>query len=298
MALILRCIGVDRHLDDRIPDLNGARRDATALWALITDTLGDIDAKLIVDEAATSVAVRQVLADSLSVAGPEDDVVVVFAGHGTHDHRLVTHDTNFEDYETTTISMTELAELFRATRARSAICILDCCFSGAAPARVLDGSPTSRDLPLNPQSFAGAGRVMITAAKFDEPVYEHPQRRHGLLTYALITVLTRAHTAQSGSVSLASAMDDVLAMVRAEAAAMGCTQTPVLFGLIEGGLTMPTLRAGTRYFAAFPEAARPIVGAAISDLAAYRLPQIVLEAWTDRYPQGLNELQVTKQYVD
>lgn len=293
MSLIVRCVGIDRHRDDRIPDLAGARRDATALWALISDTLPNADARLIADETATSSAIRQVLADTLGAAGTDDDVIFMFAGHGTHDHRLVAHDTSVQTYESTTIPMSELAALFRSTQARSAICILDCCFSGAAPARVLEGTPASRDVPVDAQSFGGAGRVMITASKFNESAYEHPQRRHGLLTNALLSVLTRAGAAGGmDTVSLATAMDEVLSIVRADAAAMGCTQTPILLGVVEGGLTVPALRPGARYFEAFPEAARPVVGARIADLAAYRLPHSVLDAWGDRYPDGLNDLQL------
>ena len=286
MPLIVRCVGVDRHLDMRVPDLVGARRDATALWALVSDTIPNADGRLSTDEEATAEMLRQVLRDTLGVATPDDDVLIAFAGHGTHDHRLVAHDTTPEQYEATTIAMAELAGLFQTTRAR-------CCFSGGAPARVLEGSPTSRDLPINTESFGGTGRIMITASRFDEPAYEHPQRRHGLLTNALLTVLTRAGAAEgAAAVSLATAMDEVLALVRADAAAMGCTQTPMLLGLIEGGLTMPALRPGVRYREAFPETTRPVVGAAITDLAAYGLPPAIVEAWAHDYPDGLNDLQL------
>lgn len=209
MSLIVRCVGVDRHQDYRVPDLTGAGRDATALWALVCDTLPDADACLLANEDATADAIRRVFSETLTAAGPDDEVLVMFAGHGTRDHRLVAHDTAPEQYEATTVSMSEIAALFRATRARSAICILDCCFSGGAPARVLDDTPVSRDLPIDSQSIGGAGRVMITASRFDEPAYEHPRRRHGLLTNALITVLARVDgtSTQGATVSLASAMD-------------------------------------------------------------------------------------------
>ena len=294
MSLVVRCVGVDRHEDSRVPDLTGARRDATALWALVSDTFPDADTALLADETATAAEIRRVLSDSLAAAGPEDDVLVMFAGHGTRDHRLVAHDTTPEEYEATTVPMSELAALFRDTQARSAICILDCCFSGGAPARVLDNTPVSREVPLDQVSFGGAGRVMITASRFDEPAYEHPRLRHGLLTHALLTVLTRTGAAGGGdnTVSLATAMDEVLDIVRADAAQMGCTQTPMLLGLIEGGLTMPALRSGARYLAAFPEAVRPIIQGAITDLVAYRLPPMVLKAWAERYPNGLNQLQL------
>ena len=31
-------VGINKHLDVDVPELSGARRDATALWALFTDT--------------------------------------------------------------------------------------------------------------------------------------------------------------------------------------------------------------------------------------------------------------------
>lgn len=74
---------------------------------------------------------------------------------------------------------------------------------------------------------------------------------------------------------------------------MGCTQTPTFLGMIEGGLTMPLLRRGPRYYAAFPEAVRPVVSSTIGDLATYGIATPVLEAWTDAYPGGLNELQLS-----
>lgn len=294
MSLVVRCVGVDRHQDDRVPDLTGARRDATALWALISDTVPAADTLLLADEAATAAEMRRVLSDALVEAGPDDDVLVMFAGHGTRDHRFVAHDTTPDDYEATTIPMSELAALFRSTQARSAICILDCCFSGGAPARVLDNTPVSREVPVDTVAFGGAGRVMIAASRFDEPAYEHPRLRHGLLTNALLKVLTRAGAGGGGAetVSLAAAMDEVLDIVRADAAQMGCTQTPMLLGLIEGGLTMPALRPGPQYRKAFPEAVLPVVPAAFAGLAAYRLPPMVLAAWEEQYPDGLNELQL------
>lgn len=292
MSLIVRCIGVDRHRDDRVPDLAGARRDATAVWALVRDTLPTADARLVADEEATADAIRQALAESLAAAGPDDDVLLMFAGHGTQDHRLVAHDTAPEAYDATTVPMRDLAALFRATRARSVVCILDCCFSGAAPARVLEDTPVSRDLPVDPSAFGGAGRVMITASRPDEPAYEHPRRRHGLLTNALITVLTRAGSGAGDTVSLATAMDEVLDAVRADAVAMGCVQTPQLFGVVDGGLTMPVLRPGSHFRAAFPEAARPVVGPAVAGLSAYGLPTAALDAWAEAYPSGLNLLQL------
>jgi replicative superfamily II helicase len=292
MGLIVRCIGVDRHADEQIPDLTGAARDATALHALFADTFSatSIDIDLLVDARATAAGIRGALDETLGAAGSDDDVILTVAGHGTRDHRLVAHDTSsvFEAYDATTIPMADLAARFRDSRARTIICVLDCCFSGGASARVFAETPVSRDVPFAAFAMAGEGRVMITAARVDEEAYEHPVRRHGLLTDALIRVLT---SAADPAIDVTAAMAEVLSSVRAEAMAIGCTQTPELIGHVSGGVTMPALRRGDRYRAAFPEWVRPVVGASIAELAAYGIPEPVLDAWSELYPAGLNALQ-------
>jgi len=88
-------------------------------------------------------------------------------------------------------------------------------------------------------------------------------------------------------------MDTVMHRVRADALRLGHIQTPVLFGLIEGGLTLPSLAKGPRFFKAFPESKGLRVSANISDLAGFNLPQVVIDAWLVQYPGGLNALQLS-----
>jgi hypothetical protein len=57
MAIRATFIGINKHQDPSIPELNGARRDATALWALFTDTIDGLRAQLLVDEGATHASV-------------------------------------------------------------------------------------------------------------------------------------------------------------------------------------------------------------------------------------------------
>lgn len=47
MSVSLIFVGINKHLDRTIPELSGARRDATALWALFTDTIEDLAARLL-----------------------------------------------------------------------------------------------------------------------------------------------------------------------------------------------------------------------------------------------------------
>jgi len=288
MALIATFIGIDKHADPRIRDLMGARRDAVALWSLFCDTLSSIQATKLIDAEATVAAIRQALDEIFYAAGPDDTIVLSFSGHGTRDHRLVAHDTRLDNLAATTIPMSDLADRFKRSQAKAVLCILDCCFSGGAPARVLEDSPLVRDPGSPLQELAGKGRILIAASNVDEPAYEHPLARHGLLTKAVLEALQ----ADEQVLSLTAVMDQVLNLVRAEAARMGVVQTPVHFGYVEGGLTLPALRRGANFFAEFSEHRGAKVGNDIAELSVFNLPASVLDEWAKQFPNGLNDLQL------
>lgn len=282
-------IGVDRHRDSGIRDLNGAARDATALWALFADSIPEMRTELLRNEEATKDKVLKSLTDTLDRAGSDDLVIVSFAGHGTHDHRLVLHDTEKSNLASTTIAMEDLAGFFRRSPAKALLCIVDCCFSGGAPARVLEDSPIPRD-PVPPfEALAGKGRIIIAASNVDEVAFESPTSRHGLLTKALLDALLAAE----GSADLTAMMAKVMESVRVAAGRLGVVQTPVLLGYVEGGVVLPALRVGRHYQEAFPEAAGIRVGSEIDELAAFGIPTPVLREWASRFAGGLNALQLS-----
>lgn len=288
MAILASFIGVDKYADSEIRELTGAGRDATALWALFSDNIPNLRAELLIDEKATVQAIRDGLRGTLTAAESDDIVIISFSGHGSHDHRIAAYDTSLNALANTTISMEEIANLFRQTQAKIVLCILDCCFSGGAPARVLETSPIPRDIQ-NPYSvLAGEGRVLIAASNYDELSYELPGADHGLLTKALIEVLQDG----SESIDLQAAIGQVMDRVRAEAARMGVVQTPVMVGTVAGGLTFPVLKPGKLFFEAFPELRGIRVGRSIEELANFNLPAEVLSEWSTRFGSGLNDLQL------
>lgn len=283
-------IGVDKYQDPNIRELGGARRDAIALWALFSDTLPDIHLRLLVNEDATLENVRLAFDETLGAAGRDDTVVLSISCHGSHDHRIAVYNTLIVALSETTISMSDLASWFKASRAKAILCVLDCCFSGAAPARVLEESPVPRGMTSPFLEFSGTGRILLAASKFDEPAFEIPGDRHGLLTKALLETLET----EDVSVSLTAAADRIIDRVRMEAARLGVTQTPVFHGYVEGGLTLPGLRRGNRFFDAFPEARGRRVTENILDLTAFGMPTELLTAWKQQFNDGgLNSLQLT-----
>ena len=74
---------------------------------------------------------------------------------------------------------------------------------------------------------------------------------------------------------------------------MGYVQTPVLFGYVEGGLILPSLRRGAEYFKAFPEQKGARIAGRIKELAVFGLPQALLDEWAEQYSSGLNDLQIS-----
>lgn len=74
--------------------------------------------------------------------------------------------------------------------------------------------------------------------------------RHGLLTDAFLRTLQEV---DAPAIDVTAATASILERVRAAAAQLGVTQTPVMWGHIEGGLTLPRLTPGPRFFAPFPE---------------------------------------------
>ncbi|WP_416740643.1 DEAD/DEAH box helicase [Pseudomonas sp. NFX71] len=283
-------LGVDRHSDPFISDLTGASRDATALWAILSDSIEGLDAPLITNENATLNVLRSTLDATLGEADDEDVVILSFAGHGTPDHRLVVHDTCIDNLPTTTFGMDELARRFRESKARAVVLLLDCCFSGGAAARVLDVGLVPRNTVAFPLvDVAGQGRILFAASSADQGALEDPQTRHGLFTKAVIETLLAADE----SLGVLELVDRVTRLVGANAGRFGYVQSPTMFGQTQGDFLLPPGRVGARYRDAFPEYGNFQTTGDIRDLTEAGIPQEAVEAWHDRFPAGLNPLQIS-----
>lgn len=288
MNIFSTFIGINRYSNSNIRDLTGAAKDATALWALFEDSVPGMNGKLLLDEHATAASIREVFDKTLGAATTEDVVILFFAGHGSHDNRLIVHDTDESDFGGTTIPMSELADRFKESKAGTILCILDCCFSGGAPARVMENSPTARASSNPFTEISGKGRVLLAASNYDQESYEFGSGDHGLLTKAIINAL------QDGSenIDLPTALSSAMKEVLASAARIGVRQTPVMLGHFEGGLVFPVLRPGKNFAEAFPDSKGIRITNAIQDLSAFGIPTTVLDEWSERFDSGLNGLQI------
>jgi hypothetical protein len=76
-------IGIDRYASAEINWLSCASRDATALHALFSDSLGG-ETTLLTDGQATVTGIRERF-ERLAASGPDDVVVIAFSGHGAEE---------------------------------------------------------------------------------------------------------------------------------------------------------------------------------------------------------------------
>lgn len=288
MAVKAVFVGINKQVDPTIDELTGAKRDAVALWALFTDTLPDLSARLLLDQEATKEAVSQATLQALESAADDDVVIISFAGHGSPDGCLAFYDTQSTDLTGTTLSMTVLADAFKATRARAVLFILDSCFSGHAPARVLEVDAKPR-AAFTLDGIFGEGRILLAACTATQSAWEQPGTGHGLLTGAVIHAMTGAATEQ---VSFPAIVDEIIRLTRVEAERIGVTQTPVFLGTVQGGLVFPRLVRGPNYQASFPAIDVMRLEGDFTGLLAHGFPESIVRQWSMRFADGLNVLQL------
>ena len=281
-------VGVNRYLDPAIPELCGARRDAMALWALFTDTIEGLATRRLIDEEATHSEVSDAILGTLEGAQEDDVIVITFAGHGSPDGRLLLSDTDATNLPGTALPMRALADAFKGTRAHTVLCILDCCFSGQAPARVFETEARPRNA-FALDGVAGEGRILLAACATSESAWEQPGTGHGLLTHATIEALSKEN---GETVSFPEVAGEIVRLTRVEAERIGVTQTPVFLGSVLGGLTFPVLKRGDNFAAAFPAMSVQHLSGSFSELAEQGFPPEIVDQWTADFPDGLNPLQL------
>lgn len=286
-------VGIDRYESQDVNWLNCATRDAKALHALFSDTLGDT-AQLLLDEQATRQAIEEQF-NQLSNCDEDDVVIIAFSGHGSETHELVTYDADLNDLANSCIPLGTLTEWFSRIPAEKLICILDCCFSGEMGSKVLKVTTLSRNLHSVNQELdqlSGNGRLILTASSATEPAWENSQIGHGFLTYYLLQALQGAEEVrQAGKVSIYRLLEYVTQQVINAAAQLGEPQHPALRGQLDGELTWPIFKPGTIYFTAFPERRSRRVEADVKSLTNYGFPNSVMEAWSNSI-STLNQLQM------
>jgi helicase len=287
-------VGIDRYQSSDIDELVCAARDAIALHALFSDTLGG-SSVILMDADATRERIAAEF-QALASCDSADTVVIAFSGHGSETHEIAAYDTLLDDLDNTAISLDQLQDWFSAVPARRVIFILDSCFSGGIGSKVLRVDAKPRDMRSTEArlaQLAGEGRIIFTASSANEAAYELNRHGHGFLTYYLLEALRGPEEiVADGRLSLYRLLEHVTNRVKAAALQIGRPQNPTMRGTIDGDVIWPVFVAGPQYLAAFPYRAPARVSGDLTSLIPLGFPEDLIAAWSGAIP-SLNNLQVS-----
>jgi TolB-like protein len=190
-------IGISRYGDGSVPGLKYADADARAMYDFLRSPAGGAvpegQARLLLNEQATTAAIRDALFVFLQQAAEDDQVTVYVASHGAPDpHRpsnlyILSYDTDLRRVASTAFPMWDFqTALRRQIAAQRVVVIADACHSA--------GALVSDATPIN-QAFAGlftpSMRMTLSAADGGEFSREGPQwgGGHGVFTFTLLNGL-------------------------------------------------------------------------------------------------------------
>lgn len=199
-------------------DLRYADKDADSFRSFLLSPQGGSFPKdnilTLLNEDATSEALRRALFTFLSKPRPDDLVVIYLAGHGSPDPNdsrnlyFLTYDTQVDDMGGTAFPMFQFQDVFdRVIKARRVVTFVDSCHSFGISGEKNIGGPHNNLINQYIQRFASNGeRAVLTASNTSELSYEDSKwgGGHGVFTYYLLQGLaSNADTNHDGTVTVA-----------------------------------------------------------------------------------------------
>jgi hypothetical protein len=177
---------------DRLPALRCPAADVGDLRDLLqVASYGGYAVTTLIDRPHNEI--RRALYDCLKRAGPDDQVLTYYSGHGKLDEQgnlyLAGSDTDPDSLDPTAFAASDLQKYVAESRAGARIVILDCCFSGAVE-RIFRHGTTKGDIADQAsqalRAQAGQGVFYLTASTDTQTAEEKDQDRHSLLTKHII----------------------------------------------------------------------------------------------------------------
>ncbi|HEX8113064.1 MAG TPA: caspase family protein [Kofleriaceae bacterium] len=204
---VIAVIGIDRYA--HWPRLGNAVNDARGVAALFGQLGFEQITEPLLDERATGKATRELVNDELRGLGPNDSLVVFYAGHGsTRTDKLGRQmvKTGYlipADASDSSASWIELSGWLRALSVlppRHILVILDACHSGIALGPIIKwrDSGTWKDTPAATLRSRRSRRIITSALDDQTALDSGPLHGHSLFTGCVIEALTHgiAHAGQ------------------------------------------------------------------------------------------------------
>src|ERR1700753_215992 len=177
-------VASDQYETDGLRNLAAPAADADALAGVLGDPqIGDFDVQVVRNEPSHVIQAR--VEDLLSESRPDDVLLLHFSCHGLKSDSgelfFAAANTRPNRLGSTAVSADFVQRCMRASRSRSIVLLLDCCYGGAfaqgvtvraaGDVNVLDSLPADR--------AGGRGRAVITASTAMEYAFEGEQLHDG-----------------------------------------------------------------------------------------------------------------------
>jgi uncharacterized caspase-like protein len=189
-------IGIDRYRDPTIPPLDGAVGDALAIGKVLESQMGY---ETVVLENATKQAVVTALNELAIDLGPQDSVVVYYAGHGelvesTNLGYWMLADSDAKRPETW-LSNTDIARLVAHIEASQVALISDSCYSGSL---VSDQRIRAAVGTVDPAQVLSHRTAVVMSSGGNEPVADAGKDGHSPFAWSLMNNLRQLSAWQPG----------------------------------------------------------------------------------------------------
>jgi WD40 repeat protein len=220
--LYLLCVGVSAYKDRNIA-LKAPATDAVAVTNLFkklaSPLYGRVSCATLTDRAATAKGIMGCFQDILAAAGPQDAVVIFFAGHGIIEKEVyyyLPYETDITDLAGSALSIEDINGFVKKVSAGKIAVFLDTCQSGGAT-KALGAIAMSRGIEER-RTIAmlakARGIGVLAASSASQAAYEPPELGQGLLAYALRTAVAERTAAISteGAVSMDKLMDEAMSI--------------------------------------------------------------------------------------
>lgn len=176
----------------RLPPLHCPAADVAGLRQILeADSHGGYIVTPLIDRPHSEA--RRAVYDRLKQAGPEDQVVIYYSGHGKLDPGgnlyLAGRDTDPESLNSTAFAAADIQKYVAESRAAARIVILDCCFSGAVDRTFLRGASKGDIADQAKQAVRGLdgrGIFYLTASTDTQTAEEKELDQYSLLTKHII----------------------------------------------------------------------------------------------------------------
>lgn len=224
-------VGVDSyaHASKGIANLRFASRDARSIYDFLQSPQGGAfpasHMRLLINEQATTAAVREAIFDFLAEAQENDFVVIYLSCHGApapgrpDNLYIITHDTDPDKMASTAVPMWDIeTALKRQIRADRVLVLADSCHSagvGGTPGARGDANLINKFVQQLAETKPG--RAIFTASEANEQSFEGEEYGggHGAFTHFLLEGLNgAADEDSSGTVTLGEAVDYTREKVR------------------------------------------------------------------------------------